>query len=176
MMKKIFFACFLISILFSMSNEGVISYYAKQYNFKSCPLTIKWLDKALSSYSFGNSWATFNKNDPSTYPFRLNLEGLKNGIYTFFTISLIPDRNKDCSFFISKKAIFNQSCIYLSNYLAKEGFIFKGMLNKNISILSSKTSVTMFLTPIGANKCYVETQDEAYNMESFLKKHKNLLK
>jgi len=178
-MKQIFFLfLFVISILFGKDKIGVVSYYASQANFNACPLTIKWLDKSLSNYSFKSAWWEVDKKFPNKYPFYLNLEGLyKDGSYTFITIFIDPRYNRDCSFYISKKMIFNQSCIYLASFFSKHGFDFKGVLNQNISVLSNpKTHIKMFLTPITGNKCYVESQEGMYNIESFLVKHKSLLK
>jgi hypothetical protein len=177
-MKKVFlFFLFFLSIVFGKDEIGVVSYYAKQAHFTVCPLTIKWLDKSLVNYSFKNSWWEANRNFPNKYPFYLNLEGLyKDGSSTFITLVIEPRNNKDCSFHISKKMIFNQSCIYLASYFAKQGFEFKGILNQNISVLMNPSNnLKMFLTPITGNKCYVESQDGMYDIESFLEKHKNLL-
>jgi len=174
MRRIMLFIGLFLSILLGKEQEGVVSYYAKQANFTACPLTIKRLDKNLIDYSFKNSWWVANKDNPNKYPFYLNLEGLyKDGSYVFITLSIEPRGNKDCSFYISKKMIFTQSCIYLANFFAKDGYVFKGILNQHISVLiNPKTSVRMFLSPINGNKCYVEIQDGMYDFESLLKKKK----
>lgn len=174
MKRIILFIGLFLSILLGKEQEGVISYYTKQANFTTCPLTIKWLDKNLANYSFKNCWWISNKKNPNKYSLYLNLEGLlKDGSYIFITISIEPRDNHDCSFYISKKTIFNQSCIYLANFFAKDGYEFKGVLNQNISVLSNpKTGARMFLSPISGNKCYIETQDGMYNSESFFRKNK----
>ncbi len=177
MKRMILFIGLFLSILFGKEQEGVVSYYAKQANFTACSLTVKWLDKSLANYSFKNCWWISNKKNPNKYPFYLNLEGLyKDGSYIFITLFIEPKNNNDCSFYVSKKMIFNQSCIYLANFFAKDGYEFKGVLNQNISVLSNpKTGVRMFLSPVSGNKCYIEIQDGMYSSESFLRKNKSYL-